>query len=466
MDIIHESQVLSLVDVETARRFPAGFIWGAATASYQIEGAAFEDGRGSSMWDDFAATPGKTHQGDSGQIAADHYHRVAEDTDLMVQLGLGGYRFSIAWPRILPQGRGNVNTAGLDFYDRLVDTLLQKGISPFVTLYHWDLPSPLQQQGGWVNRDTAYAFADYAEVVARRLGDRVAGWITLNEPWCSAYLGYGIGVHAPGIQDRQAAVDAAHHLLLAHGLALPRIRAHVSPQAEVGITLLLSPVYAADDRPETWRDVRLADAFSNGWFLDPLVRGHYPAQFFASLGTNEPPIQEGDLELISAPIDFLGVNNYSRLLVRGAATTPLADSCECVSPIPGACYTEMGWEVYPHGLRDLLVHVNQEYALPKLYVTENGAAFKDVWDGNNMVSDPRRVEFLRSYIAGLAEAIEQGVPLRGYFVWSLIDNFEWSEGYSKRFGVVYVDYPTQQRILKESGSWYAAFLSAFYDAHR
>lgn len=466
MSIIHKPQSLSLADREVARRFPANFLWGAATASYQIEGAASEDGRGSSIWDDFAATPGKTYQGNHGQIAADHYHRVEEDTDLMVHLGLGGYRFSIAWPRILPEGRGKVNPAGLDFYDRLVDTLLQKGISPFATLYHWDLPSALQQQGGWTNRETALAFADYAELVARRLGDRVASWITLNEPWCSAYLGYGIGVHAPGIQDRQAAVDAAHHLLLAHGLAVPRIRAHIPAHVQVGITLLLSPVYAADDRPETLRDVKLADAFSNGWFLDPVQRGHYPDQLFANLGVAEPPIQEGDLALISTPIDFLGVNNYSRLLVRGAAEQPLADHCECVSPVPEACYTEMGWEIYPHGLRDLLVRLHQDYAIPHLYVTENGAAFKDHWDGNGQVSDPRRTEFLRAYITGLAEAIEQGVPLRGYFVWSLIDNFEWAEGYSKRFGIVYVDYPTQRRILKESGAWYTALLAASRQAQQ
>jgi beta-glucosidase len=356
--------------------------------------------------------------------------------------------------------------AGLDFYDRLVDTLLHKGIQPFATLYHWDLPSLLQLEGGWVNRDTAFAFADYVELVARRLGDRVAGWITLNEPWCSAYLGYGIGVHAPGVQDRQAAVDAAHHLLLGHGLAVPRIRAHVAPQAQVGITLLLSPAYAADDRPETQRDVKLTHAFNNGWFLDPVMRGHYPEGLFASLGLVDPPIQEGDLERIAAPIDFLGVNNYSRLLIRGAATQPLADSCECVSPIPGACYTEMGWEVYSQGLRDLLLYLHQEYAIPNIYITENGASFKDTLDKDGQVSDPRRVDYLRSYLAGLTEAIEQGVPLRGYFAWALIDNFEWSEGYSKRFGIVYVDYPTQQRVIKESGFWYMALLAEFHQAHQ
>jgi beta-glucosidase len=455
-----QGQTLSLADAEIARKFPADFLWGAATAAYQVEGATSEDGRGSSIWDDFAATPGKTYQGDNGLVAADHYHRVAEDTDLMVQLGLDAYRFSIAWPRILPQGRGEVNIAGLDFYDRLVDTLLQKGIRPFATLYHWDLPSPLQQKGGWMNRDTAFAFADYAESVARRLGDRVAGWITLNEPWCSAYLGYGIGVHAPGIQDKQAAVDAAHHLLLGHGLAVPRIKAHISSETQVGITLVLSPAYPADDRPETLRDVKLSNDFTNGWFLEPILRGRYPDKLFANLGVTDPPIQAGDMELISAPIDFLGINNYSRTLIRGAAVQPLADSCETVSPVPEASYTAMAWEIYPQGLRDLLLQLHQEYTLPNTYITENGAAFTDVLESDGQIHDPRRIDYLRTYLAGLTEAIAQGVPLRGYFAWSLMDNFEWAEGYSKRFGIVYIDYPTQQRLVKESGHWYAALLAA------
>ena len=460
MSTIPRTHIQTQVETDLARRFPAHFLWGAATASYQIEGAAREDGRGSSIWDDFAATPGKTYQGQSGEVAADHYHRVEEDTDLMVQLGLGAYRFSIAWPRILPEGRGTVNPAGLDFYDRLVDTLLAKGIQPFATLYHWDLPSPLEQVGGWLNRATAYAFADYAEVVTRRLGDRVAGWITLNEPWCSAYLGYGIGVHAPGLRDRQAAIDAAHHLLLGHGLAVPRMRAHLATGTQVGITLNLNQIYGADERVETARDMELAREFSNGWFLDPIYRGAYPERFFEHMGLNPPPIQEGDLAIIAAPLDFLGVNNYSRILIRGAQTQPLADRCESVSPIPNACYTDMGWEIYPRGLRDLLVSVGSNYLVGKLYVTENGAAFPDDWDGGDTVSDPQRVSYLRSYITACAEAIEQGVPLRGYFVWSLMDNFEWGEGYAKRFGIIYVDYPTQRRIIKESGRWYAFFLAS------
>ncbi len=466
MSVIRNTSIQTQVETDLAGRFPAHFLWGAATASYQIEGAVREDGRGSSIWDDFANTPGKTYQGHSGEVAADHYHRIEEDTDLMVQLGLGAYRFSIAWPRILPEGRGTINLAGLDFYDRLVDTLLAKGIEPFVTLYHWDLPSQLEREGGWLNRTTAYAFADYAEIVTRRLGDRVADWITLNEPWCSAYLGYGIGVHAPGLRDRQAAIDAAHHLLLGHGLAVPRMRAHLPSSAQVGITLVLNQIYSADERAETARDVELANEFSNGWFLDPIYRGVYPERFFEHMALNPPPIQQGDLDIISAPLDFLGVNSYSRILIRGAQTQPLADRCERVSPVPNACYTDLGWEIYPNGLRDVLVNVGRNYAVGKLYVTENGAAFPDVWDGGDTVSDPQRVAYLRAYITACAEAIEQGVPLCGYFVWSLMDNFEWSEGFAKRFGVVYIDYPTQRRVIKESGYWYAALLNAFRKVQR
>ncbi|EFH89852.1 GH1 family beta-glucosidase [Ktedonobacter racemifer] len=466
MDITPKAPIQTQVDTDLARRFPPRFLWGAATASYQIEGAVHEDGRGSSIWDDFSATPGKVFEGHTGEVAADHYHRVEEDTDLMVRLGLSAYRFSIAWPRIVPEGRGAINPAGLDFYDRLVDTLLEKGIQPFATLYHWDLPSPLERAGGWLNRETAYAFADYTEIVARRLGDRVASWITLNEPWCSAYLGYGIGVHAPGRTDRQGAIDAAHHLLLGHGLAVPRLRAQVPAGTPVGITLIVNPVYGADERAETARDVKLAHAFSNAWFLDPIYRGSYPEGFFEAMALNPPPIQEGDLEIISAPLDFLGVNNYSRTLIRGAQEQPLADSCQAVAPIPNACYTDMGWEIYPHGLRDLLVNVARDYPVGNIYVTENGAAFPDTWDGGETINDPRRVSYLRSYLTACAEALEQGVPLRGYFVWSLMDNFEWAEGYAKRFGIVYVDYSTQRRIIKESGYWYAELLNAFNNNNR
>lgn len=475
MTTLDNTQVQSQaqVDTQVAAAFPSGFLWGSATASYQIEGATHEDGRSLSIWDQFAATPGKTFQGDTGDIADDHYHRMPQDVALMAELGLGAYRFSLAWPRILPQGRGQINTPGLDFYDRLVDTLLAHNIKPFATLYHWDMPLVLEEKGGWVNRDTAYAFAEYAEVVAKRLGDRVDAWITLNEPWCSAFLGYGIGVHAPGLQDRQAAFDAGHNLLLAHGLAVPRIRANIAPTAQVGITLNFTPQYAADERPETLRAIERADAFSNRWFLDPIYHSRYPDNLFASFHVNPPPIQEGDFAIIGAPIDFLGVNYYSRSLMQSKSTTASSDGSEnhenseghegveAIRPVPGSMYTEMGWEVYPQGLTDLLVRLYREYAIPALYVTENGAAFADQWNGEDHVSDSRRVEYLHSHIQAQARAIAAGVPLHGYFVWSLLDNFEWGEGYSKRFGIIYVDYPTQRRVLKDSALWYKSFISAY-----
>ncbi len=452
----------TLTDAELARQFPTTFLWGAATASYQIEGAIREDGRGLSVWDEFSATPGKVAGGDTGAIAIDHYHRMSEDIQLMKQIGLDAYRFSIAWPRILPDGHGKVNEKGLDFYDRLVDTLLANGIRPFATLYHWDLPLTLHQQGGWLNRDTAYAFADYVEVVVKRLGDRVANWITHNEPWCAAYLGYGIGIHAPGLKDRQAALVAGHHLLLSHGLAVPSIRAHSVASAQVGISLNITPAYPADDRPETQRDLALYDDFSTRWFLDPLYRGSYPEHLFAELELNPPPIQPGDMEIIATPIDFLGINNYSRAVVIGQPTPPLADHCTMLSPVPGSCYTDMAWEIYPQGLTDILVRLHREYQVPALYVTENGASFADNWSGDDHIEDNGRIDYLRRYIQAIARAIEQGAPLRGYFTWSLLDNFEWAEGYSKRFGIIYVDYPTQRRIIKDSGHWYASLLSDFH----
>ena len=454
------------VDLQTssvkklAAAFPHDFLWGAATAAYQVEGAAREDGRGQSIWDTFSATPGKVHHGDTGDVADDHYHRYQEDVDLMARLGLAAYRFSIAWPRILPQGRGSVNAKGLDFYERLVDALLARGIKPFATLYHWDLPQTLQDEGGWAKRETAYAFADYAEIVAKRLGDRVAGWITHNEPWVVSYLGNGVGVHAPGLKNVQTAVDVGHHLLLSHGLAVPRLRAVVAPGTQIGITLNLTPVYPADERPETARDLALADSFNVRWFVEPLFRGSYQDQFFANLGVNPPPIETGDMATISAPIDFLGVNNYFRWVVRGQEQQPRANAYEIVAPIPGACYTDTGWEIAPQGLGDLLVRLHRDYNVPSLYVTENGAAFKDEWHGEEVISDPRRVSYLQEYIQAVGESIQQGAPVKGYFIWSLLDNFEWSEGYSKRFGIVYVDYPTQRRIPKESSQWYASLLKA------
>ena len=465
MSIIDDTKPGTMVDTHVASAFPQDFLWGAATASYQIEGAAHKDGRGLSIWDQFATLPGKIRQGENGDIAADHYHRMPEDVALMAELGLNAYRFSIAWPRILPQGTGTVNGRGLDFYDRLVETLLARGITPFVTLYHWDLPLALHDKGGWLKRETAFAFADYAEVVARRLGDRVEWWTTLNEPWCSAYLGYEAGVHAPGLRSKQAAYTAAHHLLLAHGLALPRLRAHTRTSAQLGITLNLTPVYAANDHPETFRAVERLDTMSNRWFLDPIFHGTYPEGLFADARVAPPPIQDGDLNISATPIDLLGVNNYSRALIRAReGDNEIGDSptrvYEHVAVGTDSVYTAMGWEVYPQALTDILLRVNRDYAPPAIVVTENGAAFADQWDGSNHISDPQRLHYLREHLQALRRARVQGVPVQGYFVWSLLDNFEWAEGYSKRFGIVYVDYPTQRRIVKDSGYWYASFIAA------
>jgi beta-glucosidase len=465
MSIIEQPQRQADTDMaRLAAAFPPDFVWGAATAAYQIEGATREDGRGLSIWDQFAATPGKTYQGESGDVADDHYHTMPQDVALMARLGLGAYRFSIAWPRVLPTGKGAVNAPGLDFYDRLVDTLLAHQITPFATLYHWDLPLALQQDGGWLNRDTAYAFADYAEIVARRLGDRVSGWITHNEPWCTAFLGHGIGIHAPGLHDIQAAVDAGHHALLSHGLAVPRLRAASAPGTQVGITLNFTPVYPANESEETQRCVECSDIFANRWFLDPIYRGSYPTDLFENLEARASAILDGDLSTIAVPIDFLGVNNYSRSVVR-SSTSATKPGCEMVAPISGAGYTEMGWEIYPQALFDLLVRLHREYHVPAMFITENGAAFADEWNGDSRISDPQRIDYLREHIQAAARALHQGVPLRGYFVWSLLDNYEWAEGYSKRFGIVYVDYATQRRIIKESGYWYSRFISAFHQAH-
>lgn len=463
MSITEGFKPQEVADAELALSFPANFIWGAATSAYQIEGATREDGRGASIWDTFSATPGAVYRGDTGDIAVDHYHRTQEDLALMAGMGLNSYCFSIAWPRILPDGTGAVNSRGLDFYERLVDDMLAKGIVPFAKLYHWDLPQALEDRGGWRNRETALAFADYAEIVARRLGDRVPYWLTHNEPWCAAFLGYGIGIHAPGVRDRQAAVDAAHHLLLSHGLAIPRLRTYTNPQAQLAITLNLYPIYPADDSPETQHAVKYVDTFKNRWFLDPIFRGSYPEDFFQEFGTNPPPIQDGDFDIISTPIDILGVNYYSRNVVRGLPVTKSADGSqgdfyEEIPFVPGSSYTAMNWEVYPEGLYDMLARLHRDYKPRSIMVTENGAAYDDQWNGNDQVSDPERLEYLRTHIQAVAKALEHGVPMNGYFAWSLTDNFEWAEGYNKRFGIVYVDYPTQRRIIKDSGRWYASFI--------
>ncbi|HEY7347604.1 MAG TPA: GH1 family beta-glucosidase [Ktedonobacterales bacterium] len=427
-------------------QFPAGFAWGAATAAYQIEGAVHEDGRGPSIWDTFAHAPGATLNGDTGDVACDHYHRWPQDIALMRELGLQAYRFSIAWPRILPGGRGQVNVAGLDFYDRLVDGLLAAGIDPYVTLYHWDLPQPLQEQGGWLNRDTSKAFADYAQVVAARLGDRVHHWITHNEPLVVAYFGHWMGFHPPGRHDPAAATQAAHHLLLSHGLALPALRAAGDSQTQVGITLVLQPVYPASSSEADLAVARREEIIWLKWFMDPLFKGAYPLEEMEAHGLPQPTIEAGDMERISQPTDFLGVNYYTRIIARGSTNSgDIEEQDE---------HTTMGWEVFPDGLRVLLERVQHDYAPKAVYITENGAAFQDTLREDGTVEDERRRRYLQQHFGAAHQAIQAGVPLRGYFVWSLLDNFEWTFGYSQRFGIVYTDYATQQRHIKKSGYFY------------
>jgi beta-glucosidase len=446
-------------------RFPAGFWWGAATAAYQIEGAVTEDGRIPSIWDTFSATPGKVTDGDTGATATDHFHRYVADVAIMAELGLAAYRFSIGWPRVRTAG-GGVNPAGLAFYDRLVDEILGAGVKPVATLYHWDLPQELEDAGGWTNRDTAEHFADYAQAVAECLGDRISMWNTLNEPWCSAFLGYGSGAHAPGHTDHAAALAAAHHLLLAHGRAVPRLRA-AAPGVPVSIALNAGVARPVSPDPADVDAARRIDGLLNRIFLDPLLRGAYPADVQADTGavTDWAFVRDGDLELIGAPIDAIGVNYYQPDLVGAADGTPGQTGSpyptgELVRhhPTPGPV-TDMGWPVDPTGLREVLTRIRADYGDVPVYVTENGAAYPDrVEDGR--VHDPDRIDYLHSHLAAAHDALSAGVDLRGYFVWSLLDNFEWAYGYAKRFGIVHVDYATQVRTLKDSALWYRGVIAA------
>lgn len=437
--------------------FPAGFLWGSATASYQIEGAVNEDGRSESIWDRFSHTPGKVLNGDTGDVACDHYHRWRDDVALMKSLGLKAYRFSVAWPRILPNGAGEVNQKGLDFYSALVDELLAAGITPFVTLYHWDLPQVLQDAGGWPERATCAAFVEYADVVSRHLGDRVKNWITHNEPWCVSFLSHQIGEHAPGWKDDwMAAFRAAHHVLLSHGQAVPVIRAN-SAGAEVGITLNFSWVEAASSAAADQMAARWADGYSNRWFIDPVYGRRYPADMVEAFTTagllpnGLDFVQPGDMDVIATQTDFLGVNYYTRDVVKArSAETPLPEPAREVATLPR---TEMDWEVYPDGLYKLLCRLYFDYDIPKLYVTENGCSYGDGPGADGAVHDRRRTEYLRSHFLAVHRAMLAGAPVQGYFVWSLLDNFEWAKGYTQRFGIVWVDYNTQQRIPKDSALW-------------
>jgi beta-glucosidase len=441
----------------TAHGFPEGFLWGAATSSQQIEGARDADGRGESIWDRFAGIPGKIADGSNADTACDHYHRWREDIDLMHWMGLHAYRFSIAWPRILPQGHGQVNAAGLDFYDALVDRLLEAEIQPFPTLYHWDLPQALQDRGGWPERSTAAAFAEYSEVVVRRLGDRVKHWVTHNEPWCAATLGYEEGHHAPGHRQPAEALRAAHHLLLSHGWATEAIRRE-APDAEVGIVLIHCPSHPASDSEADLNAARWFDGFFNRWYLDPIYRGSYPADAIADrvaaghLESAELPfVQDGDLAAISTKLDFLGLNYYSRNVMEAGPDGHAAE----VKMLPPEELTQMGWEVYPDGLFESLLRVHREYQPAKIYVAENGAAFEDPDEVDGRIEDTRRVDYLRGHLLAAHRAIAEGVPLAGYFAWTLMDNFEWGHGYQMTFGLVAVDFATQKRTPKDSAHWYA-----------
>jgi len=445
-----------------AAAFPPGFRFGAATAAYQIEGSVAADGRGPSWWDRFAHTPGRIADGSSGDVACDHYRRWPEDIAWMQRLGLGAYRFSVAWPRVMPGGRGRVNAAGLDFYDRLVDALLEAGITPYATLYHWDLPLPLADAGGWQSRDTAAAFAEYAQCVVARLGDRVARWATLNEPRCCAWVGHLEGRHAPGLQNLRATLAAAHHLLLAHGLAVQALRA-TQPGASLGIVLDVKPYTAAMPGPEHSAAARRADGVFNRWFLDPLFRGSYPSDIAADCAAELPPILGNDLRLISQPLDHLGINYYTRGHVRHDALRPHPHTSEM--PVPGAHLSTMGWEDWPDGLAAMLVRIHREYAPRALYVAENGAAEPDEVDADGGVRDPARTRYLAGHLAACTRALAAGVPLDAYLVWSLMDNFEWGRGYTQRFGLLHVDYATQQRRAKDSAWAYRDFIAAHAAAH-
>lgn len=435
---------------------PDDFIWGVATAAYQIEGSVEADGRGESIWDRFSHTPGKTNQGETGDVTCDHYNRWAQDIAVMKELGVTGYRFSIAWPRVIPTGIGEVNQPGLDFYDRLVDALLNAGITPFPTLYHWDLPQALEDAGGWPHRDTAYAFADYAGVVADRLGDRVHDWWTINEPWCITELGYGTGEHAPGRTNKHDAIVAAHHVLLAHGLGMEAVRS-AAPSSRVGIVINTEAHVARSAHPADLAAAELAHALKPGWYIDPVMRGEYPAAAVEYHGWDQAEVHSSDMATIAAPMDHLGINYYTRHISHD----PTVDDSARPPPIVDADLprTTMGWEVYPAGLRDVLVRLNDEYDLPMTYVAENGVAFVDEVAAG-AVHDEHRRQYLEAHFAAAAEARVAGVPLHGYFVWTLMDNFEWQNGYDQRFGLVRIDYESQERIIKDSGHWFATVIAA------
>ncbi|MET7599086.1 GH1 family beta-glucosidase [Streptomyces sp. NPDC004082] len=442
--------------MQSIQSFPPEFRWGVSTAAYQIEGAADVDGRGPSIWDTFSRVPGAVANGDTGDVACDHYRLWRDDITLMGKLGVSDYRFSISWPRVLPTGKGTVNKAGLAFYDRLVDGLLEAGIRPYVTLYHWDLPQPLQDAGGWPERATAEHFADYAAVVAGALGDRVQDWATLNEPLCSAWLGHLEGVLAPGVKDLTAAVRSSYHLLLGHGLAAQALRSHAGTKPNVGLVFNLTPCEPAGDSDADRRAARRADGHNNRWWLDPVHGRGFPADMREVYGVDLPE-RSGDAETIAAPLDHLGLNYYFRQIIQDAPE--LRAPSYRVLPVPGAPTTAMGWEVHPDGLEQLLMRLHDEYAPASILVTENGSAYDDEIGADGSVQDPDRVAYLERHLGAAASAVRRGAPLHGYYAWSLMDNFEWVLGYGKRFGLVHVDYETQGRTIKASGHRYAQLIA-------
>lgn len=433
-------------------RFPDGFLWGTATAAYQIEGAWNEDGKSPSIWDTFCRQPGKIKDASNAETAADHYHRYQEDVQIMADLNMNAYRFSISWPRILPDGRGRVNEKGLDFYDRLVDTLLNKGIRPFVTLYHWDLPQALHDQGGWTTREIVNAFAEYARIVAARLGDRVTDWMTHNEPSVISLLGYFTGEYAPGEINPMGTFQCAHHLFVSHGLATQAIRATAARKPEIGIVLHLRPVHPATNSEEDCQAAIRFDGVLNRMFLDPVFFGRYPEDAAKVLELIMPKVEPGDWDIITTPIDFLGVNYYSRFVMKHDPGVMLIQASE-VHP-PESEYSGL-WEIYKPGLHEMLTRIKKEYNPTKIYITENGICVPDGLDLDGWCRDYRRIAYLRDNLAELHRAMVDGVPVHGYFHWSLTDNFEWSHGYMERFGCVYVDYATQKRTVKDSGWWLA-----------
>ena len=446
-------------------QFPPDFVWGVATASYQIEGAVTEDGRGPSVWDTFSHTPGKTHNGDTGDVADDHYHRYGEDLDLMAGLGVNAYRFSIAWPRIQPTGNGPANPAGLDFYDRLVDAMLAKGITPAATLYHWDLPQALEDRGGWMQREIPQRFAEYTAIVAERLGDRVGMWITLNEPFVVTAFGYALGTHAPGHRLLAGAFPVAHHQLLGHGLAIEALRAS-GVSGKLGVTNTMAPVHPASDDPADATAANILDLFHNRTYSDPLFAGRYPDDVPTIYrGADLSVVKDGDLAKISAPIDFFGLNFYNPHRVKASGAENLG--FEMVG-YPGAATTAMGWPVVPEAFTELLTGLAERYgsALPPIYITENGAAYDDKPDAEGRVQDDDRIAYLDGHLRAVHTAMAAGVDVRGYFCWSFLDNFEWAEGYAKRFGLVRVDYDTLARTPKASYDWYRSLIARTKDGQR